>query len=541
LFQVKLSEITPFSQTHFSGADRWIGIQVGAGAEMSPRTKISSVGYAMQALETDPTWEGDLGPIGSIGRTGFVGIGTLSPQAPLEVASTGIPHIRLTNVSAGGDYVQKITFWKNETEKFAIGYDLWGEGDDLFTLYDTNLHGPVFNIKNGRVGINTTNPTALLHTEGTGTGEGNVVFVGEYKSTSPGAPPVSGAGTRMMWYSDKAAFRAGRVSLNQWDQGNVGNYSFATGFETTASGNLSTAMGYFSTASGYYSIAMGRSSLASGVNSTAIGDGATASSLTSVAVGSYNIGGGNPSTWVATDPIFEIGIGTSGSDKRNALTVLKNGNVGIGTIDPVYRLEVKSHTNGSYGIAGFYDSDDRPKVIIRQSGEAGFSYGAIHVYDATTPETTVLISGYGNNYFNNAGNFGIGATNPGYKLTVYGTAYCSAGAWTGSDIRWKKDISPMNQVLPLVMELKAVNYFLRTEEFPEMGFSTDPQIGLIAQEVEKIFPQLVSTDPNGFKSIAYDKLSVLLLEALKEQQAEIGELNSRFERLERTLENLVEK
>lgn len=86
-----------------------------------------------------------------------------------------------------------------------------------------------------------------------------------------------------------------------------------------------------------------------------------------------------------------------------------------------------------------------------------------------------------------------------------------------------------------------MNFFLRTEEFPEMGFSNDPQIGLIAQEVEKIFPQLVSTDDNGFKSIAYDKLSVLLLEAVKELKAENDQMNARLERLERALEGLGER
>ncbi|MEE4178394.1 MAG: tail fiber domain-containing protein [Bacteroides sp.] len=51
LFQVKLGDVTPFNASHFSGSDRWLGIQVGAEAEMSPRMKISSVGYAIQAAE----------------------------------------------------------------------------------------------------------------------------------------------------------------------------------------------------------------------------------------------------------------------------------------------------------------------------------------------------------------------------------------------------------------------------------------------------------------------------------------------------------
>lgn len=97
---------------------------------------------------------------------GFVGIGTQSPAAPLEVASAGIPHIKLNNTSAGVNCVQKITFWKGSTEKFAIGYDLWGTGDNLFTLYDTPNSIPVLNIKNSNVGIGITNPGTKLEVAG---------------------------------------------------------------------------------------------------------------------------------------------------------------------------------------------------------------------------------------------------------------------------------------------------------------------------------------------------------------------------------------
>ena len=63
----------------------------------------------------------------------------------------------------------------------------------------------------------------------------------------------------------------------------------------------------------------------------------------SVAMGRYNVGGGNSISWVETDPLFEIGIGTSFSDRANALTVLKNGNVGIGTSNPTHKLTVKGN------------------------------------------------------------------------------------------------------------------------------------------------------------------------------------------------------
>jgi hypothetical protein len=92
-------------------------------------------------------------------------------------------------------------------------------------------------------------------------------------SGTTGGLLATGPGTRLMWYPAKSAFRAGYVSGTQWDDTNIGNYSVAMGFGTTASGTASTAMGYLTTASGNYSTAIGRYVTASAQNSIAIGKG----------------------------------------------------------------------------------------------------------------------------------------------------------------------------------------------------------------------------------------------------------------------------
>ena len=104
-------------------------------------------------------------------------------------------------------------------------------------------------------------------------------------SSGTGAIPASGAGTRMMWYPGKAAFRAGFVDSDEWNNSNVGNQSMAFGRETTASGQASTAMGRNTTASGRQSTAMGSFTTASGEESTAMGDNTTASGSGSMAAG----------------------------------------------------------------------------------------------------------------------------------------------------------------------------------------------------------------------------------------------------------------
>lgn len=104
-----------------------------------------------------------------------------------------------------------------------------------------------------------------------------------------------------------------------------GSYSTAIG-SSYAGGSYSTAMGD-SAASGSYATAMGGSSTASGDYSTAAGLGTTATAHSSFAAGAYNVGGGNSTSWVATDPLFEIGNGTSASARSDALVVYKNGKI----------------------------------------------------------------------------------------------------------------------------------------------------------------------------------------------------------------------
>ena len=125
----------------------------------------------------------------------------------------------------------------------------------------------------------------------------------------------------------------------------------------------------------------------------------------------------------------------------------------------------------------------------------------------------------GNNVYSAvSGNVGIGLTNPTYKLHVNGAIRTLAINET-SDVRMKKDISDISNSLEKILEMRGVTYNWRQEEFPESDFENGLQYGLIAQELEKIVPELVETDSEGWKSIEYSHLVPLLIEAIKEQQA----------------------
>ena len=100
-----------------------------------------------------------------------------------------------------------------------------------------------------------------------------------------------------------------------------------------------------------------------------------------------------------------------------------------------------------------------------------------------------------------------------------------------SDISLKKDIQPLDRSLEKITSLKGVSFRWKTDENPDRGLSKERQIGLVAQDVEKVLPELVRTDKDGKKSLSYDKLTAVLAEAIKAQQAEIQELKAMITKL----------
>ncbi len=131
------------------------------------------------------------------------------------------------------------------------------------------------------------------------------------------------------------------------------------------------------------------------------------------------------------------------------------------------------------------------------------------------------------------GNVGIGTAAPTQKLHVAGNICYTGSIAACSDMRYKTNVTPLKDPVQKLLLLKGVNYYWKKTAFPDMNFNENKQIGFIAQEVEQLFPELVFTDINGYKSIDYSRLTPLLVETVKEQQKEISAINKRLNALER--------
>ena len=114
------------------------------------------------------------------------------------------------------------------------------------------------------------------------------------------------------------------------------------------------------------------------------------------------------------------------------------------------------------------------------------------------------------------------------KLDVYGDIF-AVQVHSSSDERFKKDIRPLENALDRVRAIKGVQYKFRTEEFKNRNFTEADQVGFIAQDVERVLPEVVTTDEQGFKAVDYSKITALLNEAIKEQQDQIENLTKQLE------------
>ena len=145
---------------------------------------------------------------------------------------------------------------------------------------------------------------------------------------------------------------------------------------------------------------------------------------------------------------------------------------------------------------------------------------------------------------------GVGNVGPLNQLSACGQKDDGNYQWLGircwytncaldfSDARLKKNIEPFAPVLDKLAQLQPVSFEFRAEEFPELHLGSGRKTGLIAQEVEKVLPELVAQGPHGFKTLNYEELPMLMLQALRELKTEKDSLAEQLQQLRSEMEGL---
>ncbi len=272
-----------------------------------------------------------------------------------------------------------------------------------------------------------------------------------------------------------------------------GNHNTVMGSRTmfaNVSGTKNTALGYrtfYSHKSGNNNTVLGSDALStntSGAYNVAVG----ANAGTNLSSGSNNIIiGGNGLDFPSNTHSNQLNIGNIiyGTNIDGTVNDISTGNIGIGVQYPEERL----HVDGN----------------IRMD------------YNASVYWTTYIV--YDNDY-----NFSYNGTLKAWIDDVDGSYHSI------SDRRLKASIKPIDNALPIITALQPVTYYMKCDS------SRQEKIGMIAQEVEKYFPQAVQ-EKNGLKTLNYAVFGVLAIEAVKEQQKEIDDLEQRLIKLEKLMQN----
>lgn len=287
------------------------------------------------------------------------------------------------------------------------------------------------------------------------------------------------------------------INIDSLNQISAIGYTYGTTTDSFAEGNTTTA-------SGQYSHAEGSTTKAVGLASHSEGYGTTTSNEAEHAEGKFNLSNSDPDDF---DPSYQtissIGIGTNENDRKNAFEVMQNGDT--------YLIGVGDYNGANAAIANTdgYTSTTL-QWVINSKAEKSDLLNYLPLTGGTMTGDIIMGAGDVNIVFEEGGSISSnGQVCVDGNILIEGDAQAIA-FYEISDAR-KKDIKSdlsLNKCYDLIDKCQTVIYSLKDQ--------TKEQVGMIAQEIEQFFPEVVATDEEGFKSLAYDRLVVICFKVLKD-------------------------
>ncbi|MEG0926716.1 tail fiber domain-containing protein [Chryseobacterium sp.] len=270
-------------------------------------------------------------------------------------------------------------------------------------------------------------------------------------------------------------------------------------------------------------------------------------------------------TGVSTSGVFGItessgtktALGLNTSDTEQ-MRITGNGFVGVGTSTPLSRLHIEGTDSDPGGassndlrLSSYKNVPDGPTFFITSARGTVSSPSNLQTNDyvgrirflGEVGGSQSSLAEIGYHYLGNgsttsgelvfAVNNTIRATlNQAGTFNVIGSVQ-SHGVTLSSDARFKTDIATIKNALPIITSLRGTTYEMNKAAFPERHFADGKQYGVIAQEIEKVLPELVITNEDGYKSVNYQGMIPVLIEAVKEQQKIIQQLQKDMEQLKK--------
>ena len=280
--------------------------------------------------------------------------------------------------------------------------------------------------------------------------------------------------------------------------------------------------------------------------------------------GSATVTVSNPAPGGASNPltfsVLEAGNGTggflsmfvSGANLGNSALFQSGGLIGVGTTSPIRSLDVNGEIQARGG--NLYLQRNLTDLPGRRNwawGTETFNVGDMSFFVSTSntsvPSVSVLT-------LLSNGSAGIGGVpTPATALQVKGDIRVGTSGTNGclqnfagtaiagtcsSDARLKTNILPFAPILDRLVKLQPVHFDWNTEQYPDYQFGAGRNSGLLAQDVEKVFPEMVSADARGFKTVNYTELPYLTLAAIRELKTENDSLRTQLSERQRELEEL---